>query len=644
MNLLFSSDQLLYNPYPLWKLAFARILSEPNCHLHANDPSEELSIAIQKAYDLPTPPDLVTPDDAARLGGSLLFDLGSSTIPARLKNEAKKKVGFIGVGENLLKKLKLFTDEKYNLIISELLPSELPHGLSDESLKHFLASHYFLPPHTNFFQLKPCPTRKVILFHDSEDDSPSPVDERILAIMDAQEALSVIDISNFDFSSEIQASLIYSLLHDPQKNHALRLASPVPLRLLNHKTNPYHPLRNLHFKESSASSRSLFVSNAKSLRETVSSLIHATTDENDTLDNSPCISANAELDSLLENLLIETNSSAPTQSPLPVPSEFSLSTSIFEAGSGLPAWLTHPGTEPCLRAYVERKDQFPKGPSDFDAFADDALRLIHLTDHKGLYLNQFKALYGEASQQNLKRFETLATKAVATYGTKKPGFIEIHSATALKYARLAFAQHFLHGKHPDFSEQVHLLTHLIDAGKRFHPNGISPEMNRVTLLAMAGNYESALDHCRKQENTSTANPLLAILALCAALANRSDECSAALEAFSPLKAQYASDFMNVSYLVSRLHLKSLETDHTETILLEFEARKPNLDAWLTEILAMALLNVASPDSQAAAILSAEEFLNQSLAFSPGDVEAFRQNRPELPSADLLPRLLSLLEK
>ena len=59
---------------------------------------------------------------------------------------------------------------------------------------------------------------------------------------------------------------------------------------------------------------------------------------------------------------------------------------------------------------------------------------------------------------------------------------------------------------------------------------------------------------------------------------------------------------------------------------------------------MALLNVASPDSQAAAILSAEEFLNQSLAFSPGDVEAFRQNRPELPSADLLPRLLSLLEK
>jgi len=438
-----------------------------------------------------------------------------------------------------------------------------------------------------------------------------------------------------DPSVEVEASVVYSLLSNPQENHALRQAYPFPIKFLSPSKRVDSPIRDLYFERSVFNAETLFARDAKSIRAHITGIINSSTDKEINVGNNPSLSPREEIESLLKKVKGEQTSLRPFALCNPKPKSFSLEKLDEGTKTDLPAWFLHPGTEPSLHLYVRDLKAGERPPhADFDKLADITLRLVHLTENEGKYLSHFNELYGEVSDENLAEFLAIIKHVVRTYGIKGPLLAELHSRLVAKHGRLAYEKLSENDHSPISSKKAERLLGFLDEGRKIDDAGVSPEIIRVEVLCFSGCFQDALAHCEKQENQSDRNILLVTVALLAAICDNAEACASSLESYSPLLAQYVPDYVNTAYLIARLYTEDLTNDHYQQVLAEIEKFNLKPWVWLTELSAIAILKASSSEDSPAVISQAEAFLLGAGSLTPKSIQSFREKSLSVASAKL----------
>ena len=142
----------------------------------------------------------------------------------------------------------------------------------------------------------------IVLIHDSKESPSQSLDKRILGVLNEHERLRVIDFHTHEPSVEIEASTVYSLLSNPQLNHALRQACPFEIKFLSSSKRVDSPFRDLYFEHSTFNMDNLFVRDAKSIRAHITEIINSTTDKEINVSNNQILSPDEEVESLINKI------------------------------------------------------------------------------------------------------------------------------------------------------------------------------------------------------------------------------------------------------------------------------------------------------------------------------------------------------
>ena len=647
MKFLFAANKLISNPYPNWNVAIGRILSSSEAYIYfdpdeSDTAKESLTAKIIEIFDLTNPPEEISSNETQTVEDSAFFDL--NPVSDGLRKGLNKQIGFLGFGKDFETKLKIYEKKNYSLIISEVLPCEIQEKLADENLEYFLKCHYFLPPDTNRIKLRKSDKGMIVLIHDSKESPSQSLDKRILGVLNEHERLRVIDFHTHEPSVEIEASTVYSLLSNPQLNHALRQACPFEIKFLSSSKRVDSPFRDLYFEHSTFNMDNLFVRDAKSIRAHITEIINSTTDKEINVSNNQILSPDEEVESLINKIKEKKNTPRPYVLCNPKSNSFSLEKLEDGSKTDLPTWLLHPATEPSLHSYLKDITSSNRiHQADFYKFADVASRLVHLLENEGKYLSNFNELYGEISNKNLSEFDAIIKNVVRTYGIKGPLLAELHSRLVAKHCRLAYEKLSSNDHYQISSKKAELLLGFLDEGKKIDDAGVSPEMIRVEVLCFSGCFQDALAHCEKQENQSHRNILLVTVALLAAICDNAEACASSLESYSPLRAQYAPDYVNAAYLIARLYTEDLTNDQYQQVLAEIVKFNLKPLFWLTELSAIAILKASSSEDSNSVIYQAEAFLLGAGSLTPESIQSFQEKSVSLASGNLKKDVFSRLD-
>lgn len=154
---------------------------------------------------------------------------------------------------NWQKQIEVLRERNVTGFLSEVLPEELPSGISNNDLEYFCDRSLFLPPCIENEKASNSPTFETVIVKESDKTTGNTTGSgsklrRVLPILEQTEGFQTIDFSNDkDFSLFIEdcnkSKAVYNLLHYPQLNLFFKL-NRSSLAILN-KENPLDsPLRN----------------------------------------------------------------------------------------------------------------------------------------------------------------------------------------------------------------------------------------------------------------------------------------------------------------------------------------------------------------------------------------------------------------
>ena len=154
---------------------------------------------------------------------------------------------------NWQKQIEVLRERNVTGFLSEVLPEELPSGISNNDLEYFCDRSLFLPPCMENEKASNSPTFETVIVKESDKTTGNTTGSgsklrRVLPILEQTEGFQTIDFSNDkDFSLFIEdcnkSKAVYNLLHYPQLNLFFKL-NRSSLAILN-KENPLDsPLRN----------------------------------------------------------------------------------------------------------------------------------------------------------------------------------------------------------------------------------------------------------------------------------------------------------------------------------------------------------------------------------------------------------------
>ena len=258
-------------------------------------------------------------------------------------------VGFIGFGVPFNDTIDYFREINCNLIVSEILPNEIPSDITQENLDFFIQNYYFLPPHPTGFKIGFSKEKKISLFIDSKNNESNAVYKKIYSAISKSSEIEVIDVNAPNGQPEkILATSVISYLLNPQYQLAIRYASPLEVKEIDGKDSMKNPLRDMFIEKSNINSNHLFKKRNSSIRYQLKSLFEK--DPQTSVDNNPTFSFEEELDKLI-NKISTCHSNTPSRSKniYKVAKERKTSN-----GTDLPIWLNHFGTEPFLNEILTR--------------------------------------------------------------------------------------------------------------------------------------------------------------------------------------------------------------------------------------------------------------------------------------------------
>jgi hypothetical protein len=646
MYLFFYSNQLLQNPYPYWKVIFSKILLNQKAILlfNAKDSEENNDKTrqdIASLYDVPK--GCIRSDISIEVQEeSFLFDFGLSEFTYPSFKSSSKTVGFIGFDDDINSKLSYYREKKSTLIISEILPHELPHEISEENLEYFINFHYFLPPTKLNINLQKSKEKRILIFHNSTKNSSSSKNTSVLNALKGSDKINIIDISDLSSFAKIDGSKGISDLANPQANHSLRLASPFEIQELNSNTEKESPLRNLYFKSLPIKLDKPYEQKSPSFRQKIITCLHHDDPEEFVTNYSPAYQTEDEIKFLLSALKGQSIHLR-QKICLPITNIAKVPESIF------PNWITHFATEPTLhQLFLKEKQLRSENCNDinteFVPFIEEYLYFIHLVDYNNIYISHLRDLCAKPEIDSLDTFDRIASCIVKSFGTKTKETSEMHSNLVYKFVKLEFAGFYIHQNSSLNKETIGMLLNFLEKGKKFCPDGISPDMTKVQLLCMSNRYEEALDICSNNTSVSSANILYSILGLCAALSGDTKSCTKALESYQPTESQNAHHYVSIAYLVTRLYVPKVENDQHLNILKTYKSHNIKSSWWQTELMAMAIVRAVPADKISTAVLQSKEFLVNSGSLSTKDVQRFHSMPCDLPFSNLLNDLIKIIDK
>ena len=154
---------------------------------------------------------------------------------------------------NWQKQIEVLRERNVIGFLSEVLPDELPSGISNNDLEYFCGRSLFLPPCLENDKTNNSPRYETVIVKESDETSGNTTGNgsklrRVLPILEQTEGFQTIEFSNdTDFSVFIEdcnkSKAVYNLLHYPQLNLFFKL-NRSSLAFLNKEHPLDSPLRN----------------------------------------------------------------------------------------------------------------------------------------------------------------------------------------------------------------------------------------------------------------------------------------------------------------------------------------------------------------------------------------------------------------
>lgn len=524
------------------------------------------------------------------------FDFGNITSEIDQIKTKTNNIGFIGFGDHFNETIDYFREINCKLIVTEILPNELPYDITQENLDFFSQNYYFLPPCPGKFKIEVSKEKKFVLFIDSKNNESNVVYKNIYSAITKSTDTDVIDVSATDGHPErIFATSVITYLLNPQYQLAIRYASPLAVNEIDGKDSMKNPLRDMFIKKSNFNFDHLFQKRNSSIRYQLKSLFE--NDPQTSVDNKPTFSFEDESVKLINKIsTCHSNTPKIIRSPYKV----ALKRKIPNKTT-LPTWLIHFATEPflfeILTSNISKESNLNISfNKNFYDFAKTAYYLVHVLDHEHLYSSNFFTFFGNPVEETINEFKAIAHKSCGLSKGNLVQFSGLELRLAYKYIRNTFYDAFIIKNDLIDNNSFEILLNLIKSCNEFKSNNLSAKMSLIMLFAVGNRQEEAIQLCENQTSQEISNILYVLHSLCLALQGKIDSSKQAMSNFRLLDSQYAKDYVSVAFLLAKALVFDLHDKESKSVILSYANRKPSQDWWGDDLIYLALAKVIPSDT------------------------------------------------
>ncbi len=627
MKIVFHINQLLNNSYFLWYDFFSFIIRRENALIVSNEIDCKTAIKIKDFYSIEGQVTVIQMQDLLE-EEFIFFDFGNynCTEVNNILAKASLKVGLLGFNDSLSTKLGYYRIHRFDIVITELLPDELPLDLEPDNLDFFFSTNYFLPPLCSLTRIKrsKLENAKVLLFANSKGKVSKSFCASTFKILGESPFFEVVDEKSLSSESLHSCSVAYTILDNPQLNHSLKLESEVAVEILEHHSSRDSPIRSLFLNPCDLGIEKVFEIPLPSLRENILKLLKAGSHNTQCLDTSPVVPFEEEISTLYSLIMSEKYENLPFRQNR-IKLDFSC-TPNSQVGLEIPIWIMHEATEPFLRKLIEiaQQNYSITHAKELIQFANDALCIVHLTDSNCKHADSFRRNFKGITKLVTDDFIENAKKYYEYHAKSNQSKPSLLTKIANRFLRLEFPHTYIFHKPLLTTDDYQNLLKFIDYDQNFHEKNLSTHMVRVKYLSIQKRYKEAFQVCESLES-EPANILLSVLSLCSALAGDYDECKRATSLCEPVDSQYGEDLVLVSYLLSVIFLENFDVPTFSNIADSYLKKKPSASWWMTDVGAMCLLSASDPNSNSPILMNCEDFLVKSCAFTQKEIGLLRTN-------------------
>lgn len=624
MNFFFIAEQIIKNQYPLWKVFFKKLLERDDTFILVKDACpinerETIKAKICEIYNVSKSSlnfDII--ENTTKTGHLLVLETLSHSENEILKNF--KKVGTIGYNKDLNQLISYYKKINCELILSEMLVSEVPKPITNANFSYLTNYGYFIPPSNEALNIKRVSENKIILIVDTSEKLSS-LENRIMKTLNTFNEFQIIDLKNINNEEVFCANKIISFVRNQQINHALNTFSNIEFQFSNPLNE--NPFRNIFYGNFNASRKVRIKNKDCSIRSYVKPLLEISRFNQITTKNSEelkkATSVSDEIFSLLCYMRKSSGEILPNRK-FSLPYIPKVLTKEYE---GFPNWINHFATESHIHQFLAENCIDSEKARYLRPLCEDALLYLHCVDSESNFFSTFKKLYPQPSEEILNKFHKVIHEVHSKNNSIFTTIDEAKQNLVSKFLR-AELTHLCIRNNPQLkSDDYLILDRFLVTEDDSKKNKNSPNMHKLQILVMSGELDEALNYCKVCESNSSKNILLTTFAVLAVLVEKFEYAKQALSYYEEVEKQYAKDNVSVAYLVSRLFLKNLNDDQSIDIIKFYKNNSPAKAWWMNDLICMAFVKLSPIGEDTEMLSSCIQFLKDKCNFYDKEIECLR---------------------